>query len=80
MAIHAHNEYRDPITYGAKKRKLKAMQEEWWKRLSAARGQGPEGYVSPSRLRYGQLLHEYVYARDLSRWWRGFERKPRRRE
>lgn len=69
---------REPRTYGEKKRRLKAIQDEWGKRLLAARGQGDEGYVSPSTLSYGHLVYEYCYARDRSRWYRGFGQKPHR--
>lgn len=71
-------EHRDPKTYWAKKRRLKAIYEEWGRRLSAAAGRSHGGYVSPSRLCYGSLVAEYCYARDKSRWFRGFGEKPRR--
>lgn len=69
-------EYREPKTYGPKKQRLKAIQEEWGKRLCAARGQGDDDYISPSRMPYGALVKEYCYARDRSRWFRGFGVKP----
>lgn len=68
--------YRDPKRYDERKRRLKMIYEGWRLRMLAARGQGPQGYKSPSRMPYGQLAYEYNFARERSRWYRGFCKKP----
>lgn len=77
MARRTFMEYRDPRTYGAKKRRLKAILDEWARRLEAAKGRpNRDGWVSPSRLSYGALVTEYTRARDRSRWFRGLGPRP----
>jgi hypothetical protein len=59
-----------------RRQRLKAIQAAWAERLKAKRLHRP----SPSTLSYGALFEEYTYARDMSRWYRGYGNKPTRED